>query len=412
MMADRAAQALIIDGVRTPRGKAKGDGALHEFHPQELLAQTLNALSKRTSFDVNEIEDAIIGCASGSGDHDMCIGRLALIAAAWPDRVPGLTVNRYCGSGQQAVNLAAMAIASGEHDLLVAGGVELMSRYIPSGQTMDAGNLALRAHRMLVTQGVSADLMATLGKFTPEELDTFAKRSHDRATEAQAKGFFKRSLISVRKPDGTLALAVDEAPRTGVTMEALAALKPSFAAAGAALMSGFPRTQDEACIAAYPEIKTVNHLHHPGNSSGRSDGASAMLMASPRFARDAGMKPRARIRRTAVLGGDPITMLAVPPDVSRLCLDRAGMRVEDIDLWEINEAFAVVPLHTARKLNIDPDRINVNGGGIALGHPIGATGPMLIQTALDELERRDLNTALITMCTGAGMATATIIERV
>ncbi len=404
-------EAWIIDGVRTPRGKGKPTGSLHEFHPQELLAQVLQALAERSGIDPVEVEDVVMGNGAHTGDHANDIARLAVLAAGWPIAVPGVTVNRFCGSGQQAVMFAAMAIQAGWHDVVVAGGVESMSRYTGPAAPLDAGNAALRDRYPLVPQGISADLIATLEKFDRRTVDEFAVRSQRLAAAAIADGRFDRSIIAVRRADGDIVLDHDEHPRPETTVELLAALPPSFARAGAKVREPEGLSYDQMCAKVYPGVGEIDHVHHAGNSSGVVDGAGALLLTSPEFATAHGLAPRARIVAGAVAGAEPVIMLTAPGPASRKCLDKAGMTVGDVDLWEINEAFAAVPLKVMRDLGIDEDRVNVNGGAIALGHPIGATGAMLIQTVLDELERRDETIGLVTMCTGGGMGTATIIER-
>jgi acetyl-CoA C-acetyltransferase len=406
--------AWIIDGVRSPRGRGKSTGSLHHLHPQELLAQVLNALADRNGIDLADVDDVIIGNGNQMGEHGACIGRMAVLAAGWPVEAPGVTLNRFCGSGQQAVTWAAMGVQAGHQQLVVGGGVESMSRWDLDDAPPDftSGNAALREQFPLVPQGISADLIATLERFTREQVDAFAVESQRRAAAALAEGAFERSVVPIKNPDGSVALAVDEHLRPGSTVDTMAGLQPSFEAMGQHVFDGYDAGFDEMCRRVYPQLDAVEHVHHAGNSSGVVDGASAVLVASPDYARAHGLKPRARIVMSAVAGAEPVIMLTAPGPASRKCLDRAGMKVDDIDLWEINEAFAAVPMKTMRDLELDAEKVNVNGGAIALGHPIGATGGMLIQTALDELERRDLSTALITMCTGGGMATATIIERV
>jgi acetyl-CoA C-acetyltransferase len=408
-------EALIIDGVRSPRGKGKPSGSLHGIHPQEVLAQVLNALVERNGFDPVDVDDVVIGNGSrGGGDHGVCIGRLAVLAAGWPVEAPGLTLNRFCGSGQQAVAFGAMGIRAGFQDLVVAGGVESMSRWEPFAGAPDftAGNEALRARYPLVPQGISADLIATIERFTREEVDEFAVESQRRAAIAQEEGRFSQSIIPIRGTDGGIALDRDEHLRPGTTTDTLAGLSPAFVTMGDTVFDGFDRTFDEMARAAYPEVSAIDHVHHGGNSSGVVDGAGAILLASEDYAAAHRLEPRARIVMHAVAGSEPVIMLTAPGPATEKVLEQAGMTLDDIDLFEINEAFAAVPLKTMRDLELDPDKVNVNGGAIALGHPIGATGAMLIQTALDELERRDESTALVTMCTGGGMGTATIIERV
>ncbi len=411
-----AREAWIIDGVRTPRGKGKPNGALHGVHPQELLAQCLNALSARAGVAPDLVEDVIVGNGNSVGDHASCIGRLSVLAAGWPEETPGFTLNRFCGSGQQAVTLAAMGILSGMQDVVVGGGVESMSRW-PADEsgdviTIDGDNPALRDRYPIVPQGISADLIATVEGFTRQECDEVAVTSQERAAKAIAEGRFERSLIPVVGPDGDVLLDHDEHPRPGTTLDGLAKLAPSFAGLGGQTFDRFGESFDDMCRRAYPQIDHVTHVHHAGNSSGVVDGAAALLVASSDWARANGLVPRARVRMTAVAGSEPVIMLTAPAPASRLCLRKAGMTIGDIDLWEINEAFAAVVLKASRELDLDWEKVNVNGGAMALGHPIGATGAMLIQTAIDELERADKETALITMCTGGGMATATIIERI
>ncbi|MFC4000189.1 acetyl-CoA C-acetyltransferase [Prauserella oleivorans] len=406
-------EAWIIDGVRTPRGKGKPTGGLHEFHPQELLAQVLLALGERSGIDPALVEDVVMGNGDHNGDHANDIARMAVLAAGWPIDVPGVTLNRFCGSGQQAVMFAAMGIQSGWQDVVIAGGVESMSRYGAGfGAPLDAGNAKLRDRYPLVPQGISADLIATLEKFDRQAVDAFAARSQRLAAAAIADGRFDRSIVGVRGADGQVALDHDEHPRPGTTVESLSALPPSFARAGAKIREPEGLSYDQMCAKVYPGVDEIDHVHHAGNSSGVVDGAGALLLSSPEFAKAHGLKPRARIVAGAVAGAEPVIMLTAPGPASRKCLDKAGMTVGDVDLWEINEAFAAIPLKVMRDLAIDEDRVNVNGGAIALGHPIGATGAMLFQTVLDELERRDKTVGLVTMCTGGGMGTATIIERV
>jgi acetyl-CoA C-acetyltransferase len=406
-------EALIIEGVRTPRGKGKPSGALHDIHPQELLAQVLNALAAR-GVDPKDVDDVVIGNASNDGDHGICIGRLAVLAAGWPIEAPGLTLNRFCGSGQQAIAFGAMGIRAGFQDLVVAGGVESMSRFVPASGPPDftASNDQLRERYPLVPQGISADLIATLEGFSRDDVDAFAVESQARAAVAQDEGRFDKSIVTVHHADGTVALDRDEHPRAGTTLESLAGLNPSFQDMGTTTFDGFDRSFDEMCAQAYPQVGGIEHVHHGGNSSGVVDGAAAVVLTSEDYAKAHGLTPRARIVMHAVAGTEPVIMLTAPGPATEKVLAQAGMTLDDIDLFEINEAFAAVPLKTIRDLDIDPEKVNVNGGAIALGHPIGATGAVLVQTAVDELERRDQSTALVTMCTGGGMGTATIIERV
>ncbi len=406
--------ALIIDGVRTPRGKGRQTGALHHLHPQDLLGQCLNALVDRDGFDPSDVDDVIMGNGNSAGDHNADIARLAVLDCGWPVEAPGLTINRFCGSGQQAVSLGAMGIRAGFQELVVAGGVESMSRW-PADQTpllIDGDNPHLRQRYPMVPQGVSADAIAALEGFSRQACDELAVTSQERAAKAIAESRFDRSLITVRNPDGSIALDHEEHPRSGTTLETLAGLSPSFETMGTQVLPGMDRSFDAMIAEVYPAIGALEHVHHPGNSSGVVDGASAMLLASPDYARAHGLVPRGRIVMGATAGAEPVIMLTAPAPAARRCLELAGMTPDDIDLWEINEAFASVVLKAIHDLDLDPERVNVNGGAMALGHPIGATGAMLIGTALDELERTDGTTALVAMCTGGGMGTASIIERV
>jgi acetyl-CoA C-acetyltransferase len=414
MTSSSASGALIIDGVRTPRGRGKATGSLHAIHPQELLAQVLRALASRVGIDPADVEDVITGNGIMEGEHGSDIARLSVLAAGWPISVPGTSLNRFCGSGQQAVTFAAMSIISGQQDLVIGSGVESMSRW-PAGEgvtTIDGGNQNLRRQHPIVPQGISADLIATLEGFSRTDVDGYALQSQQRAAKAMAEDRFANSVVPVAHPDGMIALDHDEFARPNTTMAGLAKLIPSFLEMGHATYPGYDRSFDDMCRQVYPQVREIDHVHHAGNSSGVVDGASAILVASQDYATAHGLQARARIVKTAVIGAEPVIMLTAPGPAAELCLRKAGMAIDDIDLWEINEAFAAVPMKTIRDLELDPERVNVNGGAIALGHPIGGTGPMLIQTALDELERTDKTTALITMCTGGGMGTATIIERV
>jgi acetyl-CoA C-acetyltransferase len=409
-------EAWIIDAVRTPRGKGKKEtGALSGIHPQELLAQCLNALRDRTGIDPKDVEDVVAGCVTAAGEQGNCIARMAPLAAGWPhDSATGVTLNRFCGSGQQAVNFAAMGVMAGQQDLVVGGGVESMSR-LPMGSDgsgIDGHNPHLVEQHPLVPQGISADLIAAVEGFSREELDAFAVESQSRAERAQKDGRFDGSLVPVRDLEGNVVLDRDEHPRAGTTLEKLASLPPSFEAMGAYKPKGDHRSFDERALERYPELSAIEHVHHAGNSSGIVDGASAVLLASPEYAREHGLAPRARIVATATAATDPVIMLTAPTPATQRVLRKAGMQVGDLDLIEINEAFAAIPLKTMRDLRLDPEKVNVNGGAIALGHPLGATGGMLIGTVLDELERRDLTTGLVTMCIGGGMGIATILERV
>jgi acetyl-CoA C-acetyltransferase len=407
--------ALIIDAVRTPRGRGKaGAGALSGIHPQELLAQTLNEIARRSDLRKGDVEDVVIGCVSQVKEQGSCIARNSVLAAGFPDEVTGVTLNRFCGSGLQAVNFAAMGVLSGQQELVIGGGVESMSR-VPMGSDggmIDGLNLRLRRKLFQVPQGISADLIATMDGVTREDVDRFAVESQAKAARAIAEGRLSRSLFPVVDESGAVVLEKDEHPRATTTLEKLGALEPSFLAMGAMAVGPGGETLDQLALSRYPAVKEIRHVHHAGNSSGIVDGAALVLLASESYASAHGLRPRARIRATATAGAEPVIMLTAPTPASERALRKAGMSAKDIDLWEINEAFAVVPLNTIRRLGIDPGRVNVNGGAIAYGHPLGATGAALLGTALDELERRGLATALITLCIGGGMGIATIIERV
>jgi acetyl-CoA C-acetyltransferase len=408
------ADVFIYDALRTPRGRGKaGKGGLAGTHPQELLAQTLNQLAERRKLDKNLVEDMSIGCVTQVKEQAACIARTALIAAAWPEDVTGFTVNRFCGSGLEAVNSIAAKIGAGFIDGGIGGGVESMSR-VPMGSDgeLDGGNEKLRKRLFMVPQGISADLIATREGFRREDVDRFALRSQQSAARAIEGKRFDGSIVPVLADDGSVALARDEHPRADTTLESLAGLQPAFVKLGAMAMGPNGETVDELALKRYPDTRAIDHVHTAGNSSGIVDGAALVLMGSAEWGTRAGQKPRAKIRAMATAGAEPLIMLTAPAPASAKALKKAGMKVGDIDLWEINEAFAVVPLQTARALQIDPDRINVNGGAIALGHPLGATGAILLGTALDELERTGKATALITLCIGGGMGIATIIERV
>lgn len=409
------ADAFILDAVRTPRGRGKaGKGALSGIHPQELLAQTLNHLAKRSGIKKEDVSDVVVGCVTQVSEQGACVARTALLAAEWPYDVTGVTVNRFCGSGAQAVNFAAMGVMSGQQQLAIGGGVESMSR-VPMGSDsamLDGNNMALRAKLPMVPQGISADLIATIEGFSRSDVDQFALLSQHRAEIAIKENRFAKSLFAVVDAEGKIVLDRDENPRAGTTIEALAKLEPAFSALGAMAFGPKGETVDQLALSRYPQVGAIQHVHTAGNSSGIVDGAAVVLIGSAEYAKANGIKPRAKIRAVATAGSEPVIMLTAPTPASQRALKMAGMKASDIDLWEINEAFATVPLQTAKNLNIDPSRINVNGGAIALGHPLGATGAILIGTALDELERTGKATALITLCIGGGMGIATIIERV
>jgi len=409
-------EAWIIDAVRTPRGKGKKEtGGLSGIHPQQLLGQVLNALRDRSGFEPKDVDDVIAGCVSAFGEQAACIARNGVLAAGWdPQTASGVTLNRFCGSGQQAVNFAAMGVMSGQQDLVIGGGVESMSR-VPMGSAgggLDGKDPQLAALHPLVPQGISADLIATLEGFSRTDVDTFAAESQQRCARAQKKGRFSKSLIPVRDAEGKVVLDRDEHPRAESSVESLGKLTPSFEAMGAYVQKGDTRTMDEKALSIYTQIDKIEHVHTAGNSSGIVDGAAAVLVAAPEYAKAHGLKPRARLVATATAADEPVIMLTAPTPASQRCLSRAGMNPADIDLVEINEAFATVPLKVIRDLGLDPATVNANGGAIALGHPLGATGAMLIGTVLDELEQQDKTTGLVTMCIGGGMGIATILERI
>ena len=398
--------AYIYDHVRTPRGKGKKDGRLHQATPVWLLRTLFQALQQRLALDTALVDDVVLGCVTPVGEQGADIARTAVLDADWAQTVAGVTQSRFCASGLESVNLAAAKVKSGWEDLVVAGGVESMSRW-PMGSDGGAWALDPRVNQKLgfAPQGIGADLIATLEGWGRADVDAFALRSHQCAAVARADGRFSRSVVPVRDIAGLLMLDHDETIRPEASLEAMASLKPSFAQMGA---MGF----DATALRKYTTVERIDHVHHAGNSSGIVDGAALMLVGSKAGGEAAGLKPRARIRAAAVIGSEPTIMLTGPTPACRKALAKAGMSPQDVDLWEINEAFAVVPMKTARDLGLDMDRVNVNGGSIAMGHPLGATGCILLGTLLDELERRDLSTGAATLCVGGGMGIATIIERV
>jgi acetyl-CoA C-acetyltransferase len=409
-------EAWIIDAARTPRGVGKvGKGALSAVHPQRILSTVFKALAARNHLETADIDDVIAGCGTQFGKQGACIARMAALDAGYDVRAPGVSLDRFCGSGLTAANLAAMGIMSGAQDLVVAGGVESMSygSTLPRavGPTLDSGNAHLRAIHPQPHQGICGDLIATLEGFSREDVDALAFESQQRAARAITGGHFDRSLVPVVHDDGSPALDREEYPRPATTLEGLAALKPAFAAIYEAPLDEEGLSFRKLVEQAYPDVK-IEHVHHAGNSSGVVDGAGAVVMASPKYAMAHGLKPRARVRAVATAGDSPELMLNAPVPAARKALAKAGMTLKDIDLFEINEAFAVVPLKFMRDLDLDPEIVNVNGGAIALGHPIGATGAIILGTLLDELERRDLATGLVTLCAAGGMAPAMIIERI
>lgn len=406
-------EAWIIDAARTPRGTGKADtGALSSVHPQRILSTVLKALEARNGLNTRDIDDVIVGCFAQTANQGGCIARQSVLDAGWGAEPAGFTVNRYCGSGLTAVNLGVMGVWSGAQSLVIAGGVEQMSG-VPSVAVptlFDCGNTHLRALHAQTHQGICADLVASIEGITREQLDSFAYHSQRRAAAAIADGAFSRSTVPVFNDDGTLALDKEEYPRPGTTMERLGALKPAFEGMIDLALDPDGLTYRQLLERDYRDVR-ISHVHHGGNSSGIVDGAAAVVIASPAYAKANGLKPRARIRAIATAGDSPELMLNAPAPAARKALHSAGMTVSDIDLIEINEAFAVVPLKFMREMDVEHAKVNTVGGAIALGHPIGATGAILVGTLLDELERRDLTTGLVTLCTGGGMAPCAIIER-
>ena len=398
-------QALIFDALRTPRGKGKADGALHSVKPVNLVAGLLTALQQRTSLDTRQVDDVVLGCVTPIGDQGADIAKTATQVAAWDVSVAGVQINRFCASGLEAVNLGAMKVRSGFEDLVVVGGVESMSR-VPMGS--DGGAWALdpetNLHSHFTPQGVGADLIATLEGFSRGDVDAYALHSQQKAARARADGSFSKSLVPVQDQNGIILLDHDEFIRAESTLEGLGKLKPSFEMIG---QMGF----DATALRVYSHVERINHVHTPGNSSGIVDGAALMLIGSEAKGRALGLQPRARIVATAVTSTDPTIMLTGPAPATRKALAKAGLRVQDIDLFEVNEAFASVVLKFIKDMAIDPDKVNVNGGSIAMGHPLGATGCAILGTLLDELETRRLRYGLATLCVGGGMGIATIIER-
>ncbi len=411
------ADALIIDAVRTPRGIGKvGKGALADIHPQQLAASVLKAIAERNHLDTADVDDIIWGTSSQRGKQGADLGRMAALDAGYDIKASGVTLDRFCGSGITSVNLAAAQIMSGMEDLVIAGGTEMMSYTSSTADPtsppmMDNGNLRLRAKHPQSHQGVCADAIATLEGITREDVDALALESQKRADHAIRNGHFDKSLVPVYHEDGRLALDKEEFPRPNTTAEGLAALKPSFAAMADVPLDDKGTTYGGLIREKHPDLK-IEHIHHAGNSSGVVDGAAAILLASEGYAKEHGLKARGRVVATANIGDSPTLMLNAPVPAAKKVLEKAGLTVDDIDLWEINEAFAVVAEKFIRDLKLDRAKVNVNGGAMALGHPIGATGSILIGTMLDELERRNLKRGLITMCAAGGMAPAIIIERV
>lgn len=400
-------EAFIYDHVRSPRGRGKSDGALHAITPIDLASQVLAALRERNNLDTSLLDDVILGCVAPVGEQGADIARIAVLNANYAESVAGKQLNRFCASGLEAVNSAAAQVMSGQSDVVIGGGVESMSR-VPmmsdGGAWATDPQVAYKTY--FVPQGISADLIATKYGITRQELDAYSAESQKRAAHAWNQGWFDGSIVPIKDHIGRVALARDEHMRPEATAESLGTLKPAFVIPGE--QGGF----DAVILQKYPEVESVRHLHTAGNSSGIVDGAAAVLVGHAEAGQRMGLKPRARIRSFASIGSEPSIMLTGPVPATEKVLKRAGMSTSDIDLFELNEAFAAVVLHYMNQLNIAHDKINVNGGAIAMGHPLGATGAMILGTVLDELERRDLSTALVTLCIGGGMGTATIIERV
>ncbi|MBR9870694.1 MAG: acetyl-CoA C-acetyltransferase [Gammaproteobacteria bacterium] len=399
-------EAYIFDAVRTPRGRGKKDGSLHSVKPITLLGSVLEALRERNQLDTAHVDDILMGCVTAVGDQGADIAKTAALAIGWDEKVAGVTLNRFCASGLEAVNLAAMKVRSGWEDLVVAGGVEAMSR-VPMGS--DGGAWATDPATNLETgfmpQGIGADLIATLEGFSRTDVDNFAVQSQQKAANAWANGYFAKSIVPVTDQNGVTILDHDEFIRSNTTVESLSGLKPSFQMMGE---MGF----DSVAREKYHYVEKINHVHHAGNSSGIVDGATALLIGSEAKGKELGLTPRARIVATAVTSTDPTIMLTGPAPAARKALEKAGLSIDDIDLFEVNEAFASVVMRFQKELSVPDEKVNVNGGAIAMGHPLGATGAMILGTLLDELERRELRYGLATLCVGGGMGIATIIERV
>jgi acetyl-CoA C-acetyltransferase len=398
--------AFIYDAVRTPRSKGKPGGSLHEVKPVDLGAGLLRALQQRHDLDTSYVDDVVMGCVTPIGEQGSDIAKMLVQNADWDESVAGVQLDRFCASGLEAVNIAAQKIASGWEDLVVAGGIESMSR-VPMGSNGGpmSSDPAFAAKTGFVPQGIGADTIATLAGWSREDVDRYAVESQRRAAHARDNGYFDKSVVPVRDEAGLTILERDDFIKPGTTLETLAGLNASFEMIG---QFGF----DDVILRKYPMLDRVNHVHTPGNSSGIVDGSSAVLIGSEKAGRDLGLTPRARVVATAVLATDPVIMLTGPGPAAIKCLEKAGMKKEDIDLWEINEAFASVALRYMQDLGIEHEVTNVNGGAIAMGHPLGATGAMLVSIMLDELERRDLKRGMLSLCVGGGMGISTIIERV
>ena len=399
-------EAFLFDAVRTPRGKGKKDGSLHEVKPIDLLAGVLTHLQQRNGFDTAAVDDVVMGVVSPIGEQGSVIAKVAALKAGWDWRCSGVQINRFCASGLEAVNMAAMKVKSGWEDLVVAGGVESMSR-VPIGSDGGAWaqDPATNSDTLFVPQGIGADLIATLEGFTRDDVDAFALESQKRAAAARAAGYFKGSIVPVTDFLGQTILMEDEFIKPHTTMEGLAALKPAFEQLGG---MGF----DSVALQRYPQVERIHHVHHAGNSSGIVDGATAVLIGSEAAGKTHGLTPRARIVSVALSGADPTIMLTGPMPAARKALAKAGLTIDQIDLFEVNEAFAAVPMKFMKELGVPHEKVNVNGGAIAMGHPLGATGAMILGTLVDELHRRQLRYGLATLCVGGGMGIATIVERI
>jgi len=399
------AEAFIYDAIRTPRGRGKSSGSLYEVKPVRLLTTLMHEMQRRHDLDTSQVEDVVVGCVTPVGDQGAVIAKTAALAAGWALDVAGVQVNRFCASGLEAVNMAAQKVRSGWEDLVVAGGVESMSR-VPMGS--DGGAWALDPETNLATsfvpQGIGADLIATLDGFSRDMVDDFGVASHRKAATAQRSGHFQRSVVPVRDDLDLAILERDETIRPDTSLEKLGQLAPSFAKIGA---MGF----DAVALRKYPQVARIEHVHHAGNSSGIVDGAALVLVGSEEAGKRLGLAPRARIVSAALVGTDPTIMLTGPVPATRKALRKAGLGIDDIDLFEVNEAFAAVVMRFMRELDVPEEKINVNGGSIAMGHPLGATGAMLLGTLIDELERRQLRRGLVTLCVGGGMGIATVVER-
>jgi acetyl-CoA C-acetyltransferase len=399
-------ECFVYDTVRTPRGKGRKDGALHEVTALELGSQVLRNIRDRNNLDTSKVDDVIFGCVDPVGEQGSNIARIAVLNADYAESVAGVQINRFCASGLEACNMAAGQVMAGQSDMTIGGGVESMSRVgMGASGGAWATDPAIAIKSYFSPQGIGADLIATLEGFSRDDVDAYSVESQKRAANAWKNGYFKKSVTPVKDINGLTILDRDEHMRPDTTMQSLASLQPAFQMPGEFAF-------DAVAQQRYPEVEQINHVHHAGNSSGIVDGAAAVLMGTKEAGRAAGLKPRARIRAFASIGSEPSIMLTGPTYVTEKVLKRAGMKVDDIDLYELNEAFASVVLRFMKHLNIPHEKVNVNGGAIAMGHPLGATGAMILGTVLDELERRNLNTALVTLCVGAGMGTATIIERV